>query len=474
MTLALRLAGFGVASTIVDPLGPEIDPGSKALLMAGEALEILERVGVGRTIAKRGVRLAAGRTFVRDRELATVRFSHTGSGFPPVLNFPQAETERLLLARVEREPLVETLWGSALVEVEQNGGGVTAHLEGEGGARTMRALYLAGCDGVRSAARKGLGVRFAGHGFDDHFLITDVRADLPFPRNERRFLFDPPFNPGRTVLVHPQPDGCWHIDWQIGEALDAEEERRSGRLDARLRSLVGETPYDLLWVTSYRFLQLIAERFRVGRAFLLGDAAHVYSPYGARGLNSGLADAENLAWKLWLVLSGAAPARLLETYEAERRAAALENLRITARTARFMAPPSRARRVFRDAVLATAARVPPTRRFVNSGRFYQPHVYADSPIVAVGAGGMAPDAARSGGGFVALLTLPPGASAGTGAEVADRAARAGLPVRLALAGDSRGRLLLVRPDGHIASEHHFAHPSELDGLDRWLRAAVGD
>jgi hypothetical protein len=101
--------------------------------------------------------------------------------------------------------------------------------------------------------RHALGVDFRGHSFDDRFLICDVRADLPFP-NERRFFFDPPWNPGRQVLIHPQPDGVWRIDWQVASDFDLEAERADGRLAERVRAVIGPgIDYELVWATAYRF-----------------------------------------------------------------------------------------------------------------------------------------------------------------------------------------------------------------------------
>src|SRR6266568_1663851 len=131
----------------------------------------------------------------------------------------------------------------------------------------------------------------------------------------------------------------WRIDWQILPETDVDIESASGGLDQRIRSVIGPaTPYELVWMTAYRFQQRLADHFRAGNVFLAGDAAHLYAPFGARGLNSGAADAENLAWKLATVLRGQAPETLLETYETERRAAARENLAVTDATMRFMAP----------------------------------------------------------------------------------------------------------------------------------------
>ena len=235
--------------------------------------------------------------------------------------------------------------------------------------------YAVGADGAHSSVRHLLGMGFPGHSHEDLFLICDIRATLPFPR-ERRFFFDPPWNPGRQVLVHPQPDDLWRIDWQVPSGTDVEAERASGALDRRIRQVVGATtPYELAWVTAYRFHQRLAPRFRVGRVLLAGDAAHLMSPFGARGLNSGAADAENLAWKLALVLGGRAPEALLDSYDAERRAAAVENLAVTDASMRFMVPHGPLRRGARNAILRGSVRFATLRRLVNSGRLSQPFTY---------------------------------------------------------------------------------------------------
>ena len=143
-------------------------------------------------------------------------------------------------------------WGARVEGLEQDADGVTLTLaDGD----RVRAPWVVGADGARSAVRKLAGVGFPGRSFDDRFLIADVRAKLPFPR-ERHFHFDPPWNPGRQVLIHPQPGDEWRIDWQVSADTDVEEERRSGRMDARIRDVIGaETPYELAWLTSYRFHQ---------------------------------------------------------------------------------------------------------------------------------------------------------------------------------------------------------------------------
>ena len=263
------------------------------------------------------------------------------------MNISQTEVEELLIARLAEFGIVPR-WGLELTGLSQDGEGVT--LTFANGA-TATADYAVGADGAHSAVRHAIGLGFAGHTFEDRFLITDVHARLPFPA-ERRFFFDPPWNPGRQVLIHPQPDDVWRIDWQVPPETDADAERETGRLERRIREVIGpDAPYDLVWQTLYRFSQRLADRFRVGRVFLAGDAAHVMSPFGARGLNSGAADAENLAWKLAAVLRGEAGDALLDSYDGERRPAAIENLAVTDATMRFMVPHGPWRRLWRNLVL---------------------------------------------------------------------------------------------------------------------------
>src|SRR6266511_2844043 len=445
MTAALCLARLGVPSVVLEAADGLSGAGSKSICVQRDVLEIFERVGLGRAMAARGVSWTLGRTYFRGTELFQIRFPPVATAaFPPFVNLGQAEVESFLLRAVEASELVEVRWSHRVEEVEQDEDGVTLTVAGPRGRERLAAPYAVACDGPRSTVRKALGVEFPGHSFPDRFLIADVRAKLPFP-SERRFFFDPPFNPGRQVLVHPQPDDVWRIDWQIPGEVDLDGELASGRLDGRIRAVIGELPYELVWASVYRFHQRAAGRFAAGRVFLAGDAAHLMSPFGARGLNSGVADAENVAWKLALVLEGRAPAELLGTYDLERRPAARENLAITDATMRFMVPPTSVHRLFRTAVLRGSLRIPALRRWVNSGKLSAPFVYASSPIVepgakakgggtAPGSGAVAPDApcclAPSGGvrrlrkvlggGFVALY-LPVDRAGADGAAFAERA-----------------------------------------------------
>jgi 2-polyprenyl-6-methoxyphenol hydroxylase-like FAD-dependent oxidoreductase len=417
MTLALELARMDVSSVVLDSK-PHLERiGSRSMVNARHTIETFLRLGCGEQVLAKGVALERARTYFRGVELFCVEFPEAAAGETPrFLNLQQTYVEEYLYEVVVANPKIEVRWGSEVRGLAQEEDGVTLMLSR---GDTVAGAYAVGCDGPHSTMRRLAGIDFPGRSIEDRFLIADVRAELPFP-NERRFFFDPPHNPGRQVLIHPQPDSEWRIDWQVSSETDPDAERASGRLDERIRAVIGETPYELAWLTAYRLHERVASRFRAGRVFLAGDAAHLFSVFGARGLNSGIEDARNLGWKLALVLSGEAPDALLDSYEAERRPAALENLRITSATMRFMAPPTRLHRALRNTILRASVRSRRVRRFVDSGKLAEPAVYAD------------------GGGPVGRLVpaSTPLRDAGRHFSVASLA----------------GREYLVRPDGYVAAE----------------------
>lgn len=521
LTLAGRLAQRGVRTLLLEQNPALSGEGSKAICMQRETLEIWARLGIGEAVARRGIQWRIGRTYFRDRELFSVELPGSQADhFPPFVNISQSEVEGMLLDRVSELPGLELRWEHRLAGVVQDPEGVTLRCETPDGARELTVAYLVGTDGAHSSVRHLLGMGFPGHSHDDLFLICDIRADLPFP-NERRLFFDPPWNPGRQVLVHPQPDGVWRIDWQVPPGTDAEAERANGGLDRRIRAVVGDgIPYELVWCTAYRFHQRLVEHWRAGRAFLAGDAAHLMSPFGARGLNSGAADAENLAWKLALVLRGDAPASLLDSYGEERRAAAVENLDVTDRTMRFMVPHGPLRRLARNAVLSASLRVAAARRWVNSGRLAQPFAYARSSIVSADHsaqaglarhGDVAPDFAAErvgasrervtrlrdvvGDGFILLLAGF--ADAAAARSVAVRASRLSCPIRVRVVsldadrplrdvtvlragadavapyGSAGPRAWLIRPDGHLAGSLPLASAADVDRVPELAALAIG-
>ena len=375
-TAALLLARWSVPVVVLEA-APRREPvGSKSICQQRDVLDVWDSVGAG-AIATEGLTWTTARNFWRDRELSSWRFVDRGrSPFPPVVNISQSRTEQILDALVGSRAQVR--WGHEVTGLSQDPEGVTVTCTG---GQRVRAPYVMACAGLRGqAVRQTLGVRFDGETSSERFLICDIRADLPGWADERRFYFDPPWNPGRQVLIHPCPDSTFRIDWQVPPEFDLAAEQASGGLDRRIRAVIGPRRYDLVWCSLYRFHSRVVDRMRVGRVLLAGDCAHVFSPFGARGLNSGVMDAENAAWKLAFVRHGWAGDRLLDSYHGERHAAARENLAVTAETMRFLAPPDEQARVHREQVLARAAADPSAAAQVNSGRFSEPYWYVDSPL----------------------------------------------------------------------------------------------
>lgn len=383
LVTALLLARWQVPVIVLEAAAERSAGGSRAICFQRDVLDIFDRTGCAGDMVAEGVTWTTGRTYYRQHEVLTVTFPDAGAGtLPPWINISQASVERYLLARAAAEPLVDLRYGHRLTGLACQGDGVDARTGTAAGAR-FRGSHLVGADGSRSTVRQLLGIGFPGRSFDDQFLICDIRADLPFP-SERRFFFDPSWNPGRQVLVHHCPGSVWRIDWQVPADFDLDAERASGGLDARIRQITGALPYEIVWASAYRFHERVADTFAAGRAFLAGDAAHLYAPFGARGLNSGAQDAENLAWKLAFVRHGWAPPSLLDSYQAERAAAARENLRVTSATMEFLVPQTDDLRRRRTEVLDHALTDPGARSQINSGKLAEPYWYIDSPLTTPG------------------------------------------------------------------------------------------
>jgi 3-(3-hydroxy-phenyl)propionate hydroxylase len=521
-TTALLLARWGVPTVVLDRR-PERDPvGSKAICQQRDVLDVWESVGAGARIAAEGVTWTTARTFHRDAELFSYEFAEPGRpAFPPFVNISQTRSEEILDELIVGEALVDLRWGHRVVDVAQDDDGVTVRCETAAGPVEFRAPYLVACGGARSdELRRLLGVSFDGHTFDDRFLICDIRADLPGWAGERRFYFDPEWNPGRQVLIHPCPDSTFRIDWQVPAGYDLDAEVASGALDARIRQIIGDADYEIVWKSVYRFHSRCVDRMRCGRVLIAGDAAHLVSPFGARGLNSGVADAENAAWKIAYVGHGWAPEALLDSYHTERHAAAAENIAVTTATMDFLVPRTERQARHRAEILAAAATDPRSRDRVDSGRLAEPFWYVGSALTtpsverpfagrpprgqspAAGPGVLLPDApvTTPGGGrgrarelardgFL-LLT----AGAVDAVAVRDAAGAVPGPVRvLALAEldpdgiltealDAHpGEVWVVRPDAHIAAvltdptieeitaalHRAAAHPVTEGGEPRW-------
>ncbi|GAA3018554.1 FAD-dependent monooxygenase [Actinokineospora globicatena] len=381
MTGALVLARHGVPSVVVDALPGRMLEGSRAICVQRDVLDVLERVGAGHDVVGLGVTWYSGRIFYREHEVFSMKLPEPAPGhFPPFVNTPQNSIEHVLERRVLAEPLIDLRYRTKAVDVSQDDDGVTLTVEGPAGVEEVRGSHCIAADGNRSTLRKLLGIPFEGHSFGDKFLITDIRARFDFPMPERRFYFDPEWNPGRQALLHPQPDSVWRIDWQVPDEYDLAAEQANGDLDKRIRTVIGDIDYELVWASLYRFHQRRVPTMRQGRVLLAGDSAHIMSPFGARGMNSGIADVENAAWKIAAIRRGWGGPGLLDSYDLERGPATDENLRVTSTTMRFLCPADEDEWTRRRDILERSVTDPAARAEIDSGKLSEPYWYLDSPL----------------------------------------------------------------------------------------------
>ncbi|MDI3306859.1 MAG: FAD-dependent oxidoreductase [Acetobacteraceae bacterium] len=380
LSAAIDLAQQGVPVLLLDD-DDRLSTGSRAICFAKRTLEIWDRLGVGQRMIEKGVTWNLGKVFFREEPVYSFNLlPEAGHQRPAFINLQQYYVEGFLLERARELPNLEIRWKNQVTGLEPKADGVTLTVSTPEGEYRLRCDWLVAADGARSPIRKAMGLESKGRTFRDRFLIADVRMQADFPA-ERWFWFDPPFHPNQSVLLHMQPDGVWRIDFQLGWDADPVAERQPERVIPRVQALLGrDTRFDLEWVSVYTFSCLRMEKFRHGRVLFAGDAAHGVSPFGARGANSGVQDAENLAWKLRLVLEGKAPESLLDSYDSERVQATDENILNSTRSTDFITPKSEASRAFRDAVLELAKDCGFARRLVNSGRLSVPSTYRDSPL----------------------------------------------------------------------------------------------
>ena len=377
LTLALDLAQRDVAVVLLDE-DDTVSTGSRAICFAQRTLEIFARLGLGERMLAKGITWNTGRVFARDQQLFEFDLlPEPGHQYPAFINLQQYYAEQWLVEACQATGRVDLRWRHKITTVTRADDGVTLAIDTSEGAYTLHADWLLAADGARSTIREQLGLPFVGKVFRDRFLIADVVMNAPFP-TERWFWFDPLFHPNQSALLHKQPDDIWRIDLQLGWDADPEEERRPERVIPRIQAMLGpDIPFTLEWVSIYTFRCRRLERFVHGRIVFVGDSAHQVSPFGARGGNGGVQDADNLAWKLAAVLDGRAPAALIDTYDHERIQAADENILHSTRATDFITPKTDAARAYRDAALSLAAQHEFARPLVNSGRLSRP---AQSPL----------------------------------------------------------------------------------------------
>ncbi len=380
LAAAIDLGQRGIPVVVLDD-DNTVSVGSRAICHAKRALEIFDRLGCAERIVQKGVGWNVGRVFFKDEPVYQFDLSpEPGHRRPAFVNLQQYYLEEFLVDRANALPAVEIRWQNRVVGLTPHADGVELKVATPDGEYRVESDWLIAADGGRSPVRTMMRLESEGQMFRDRFLIADIRMTSEFP-TERWFWFDPPFHPNQSVLLHRQADDVWRVDFQLGWDADPELEKKPERILPRLKAMLGDkAEFEIEWASVYTFQCRRMQRFRHGRVLFVGDAAHLVSPFGARGANSGVQDADNLVWKLELVMNGLAPERLLDSYDVERVAAADENILNSTRATDFITPKSAVSRTFRDAVLALAKRHPFARRLVNSGRLSVPRIHSESPL----------------------------------------------------------------------------------------------
>ncbi len=387
LSLAIDLAQRGQSVVLLNK-GKLTASGSKAICFSKRSLEIFDRLGCGQRMVDKGVSWNVGKVFLKDKSLYGFDLlPEPGHSRPAFINLQQYYVEAYLAERAAELPNIDIRWLNKVTAISQTADGTTLTVETSESSDTLQAQYVVACDGSRSTVRELMGLETTGRVFQDRFLIADVKMTAEFPI-ERWFWFDPPFHPNQSVLLHSQPENVWRIDFQLGWDADPEEEKKPEKIIPRVKALLAygaknkdnAPEFELEWASVYTFACQRMASFRHGRVLFAGDSAHGVSPFGARGANSGIQDAENLAWKLDAVLRGQAPETLLNSYASEREYAADENIRNSTRATDFITPKSAISRVFRDAVLDLAKDYPFARTLVNSGRLSVPATLHSSAL----------------------------------------------------------------------------------------------
>jgi len=387
MTLALALARQRVRSVLIEA-DDSVCTGSRAICISRRSLEIFKRLGIVDGFLDKGLAWTGGRSFYRDTEVFRFAMHQDDEqSLPPMINIAQYQIEQLLLDEIERHAdLIDVRWQTRVTAIEQRPqGGATLTLrraDADGASWKMDAAWVVACDGGRSTIRELLGLKLTGTTYEGRYVIVDIELDSS-RATERLAYFDPPSNPGSTVLVHKQPDNVWRIDYQLRDDEDADAAVLPENVMPRVQSVLdsmGETgAWSPIWITIYKANALTLEHYRHRAVLFAGDAAHLVPIFGVRGANSGIDDADNLGWKLACVIAGTASPALLDSYSDERVYAARENLSYGMKSTEFMAPPTFAFDLLRSAVLGLAERHAAVRPLINPRQTHA-IAYRQSPL----------------------------------------------------------------------------------------------
>ncbi len=392
LTLACALARLGVRAVVLDEDNTVGVKGasSRGICYTQKSLEIFDRLGIYPRIAAKGIQWSVGRTFAGRDEVYSFdlrqQSAYNLSSQPPFINIQQFYIEGYLVDRIHELGDVELRWKNRVTGFEQDAKAATLTITTPAGDYRLRADHVIDATGSRSPFHQWAGATLTGRKGDDRWCIADVRFP-DRPPGERHTWIEAPFNENRAVWQHLMGDDVWRIDYQMAPDADPAYVSREDVVRERLARQFGPgMQVEIVWVGPYAYRSECIDRLRHGRVFFMGDAAKVVSPFGARGGNTGIADADNLAWKLAAVLRQQASPRLLDTFHDERHEAAVQNVQVTNRTARFLRPADGMERTFRTAAISLARQHLFARSLINTGRMAMANTYTQSPACALGGG----------------------------------------------------------------------------------------
>ena len=317
LTLALALARHGVRSVVLEAQ-QQVSEGSRAIVFTRRSMEILQQVGADAAITAQGLPWRFGNSYYRGQRVFRMEAPHDEDDrFYPMINLQQQYLEEALVDQVMQQPLIELRWGQKVTQVLRNeeaeAGDVAIEVDTPAGPYVQPAQWVVACDGARSAVRQMLDLRMEGASYEGRFVIADIRVDLPLP-TERLAFFDPPWNPGNTMLMHREPHGLWRVDYQLPAGESPEQalapESLKSRIDAQLADIGhAGARWEMDWASVYSARTMTLPDYVHGRVIFCGDAAHMLPIFGVRGANTGFQDAHDLGWKLAFVTQGLAGAR---------------------------------------------------------------------------------------------------------------------------------------------------------------------
>jgi 3-(3-hydroxy-phenyl)propionate hydroxylase len=473
LTLAADLSVRGVPFVLLDEddtVGVR-GASSRGVVYAQKSLEIFERLGIYERIASKGVAWSVGKSLVGQSDVIYEfdAAAASPSRQPPFLNIQQFYIEWYLVDRIMELGVGEIRWRNKVLGVNAHDDHTELQVDTPDGLYTLRASWLVDASGLASHVREAVGLPTYPERGTERWCISDVRFTKQLPL-ERWTWVESPVNDQRAVWQHPMADGVWRIDFQMELDADVAYISRPDVCRDRVSRLLGpDVEFELVWVGPWASRTHLLDHFRHKRIIFVGDSAHVFPPLGARGGNSGIQDADNLGWKLAAVLQGKASESLIDSYNEERRAAAIHNTALATRSVRFLSPVSDGQKQLRRAAVALARTCRFAQSLINTGRLSVAHVYADSSL-SKGSGESVPnvpltwqdgrvscmtDLARS-GQFMVFLSADEAVpsdladaivvrlGSGEGADVVDAQGTVAAALNW-----QPGQAVIVRPDLHV-------------------------